>query len=430
MSTMIVERTDLRRHRLRTTVALLLTAALCATFVAFPSSSADAVTDENPSFEVIPSDLEFILKQIKISEAHAAGGDLLCDRTDDTSGTCVPSPFLPWGLRTVDGSFNNLIEGRTHFGSADQPFPRLLEEIHLRPGEAEPVGARPQPAGATDVCAARPDAPPTCYDQTDGFVYDSAPRTISNLIVDLTTDNPAAIAVAEKVEGSTTALDGTIFVPNEAPDEGLSAPFNTWFTFFGQFFDHGLDLVNKGGSGTVVVPLQPDDPLYVPGGHTNFLMLTRATNDPGPDGIQGTADDVRDHNNQTTPFVDQNQTYTSHPSHQVFLREYTPDGDATGHLLDAPGGGLATWADVKAQALDVLGIQLRDRDAVNVPLLRTDPYGNVVPGPNGNAQYATASGFVEADGRRRARGGAADQPRVPRRHRPQRGAGGEQRRFP
>ena len=26
-------------------------------------------------------------------------------------------------------------------------------------------------------------------------------------------------------------------------------------TFFGQFFDHGLDLINKGGNGTVYVPL-------------------------------------------------------------------------------------------------------------------------------------------------------------------------------
>ena len=54
-------------------------------------------------------------------------------------------------------------------------------------------------------------------------------------------------------------------IPNVAPDVGLSAPFNSMFTFFGQFFDHGLDLVNKGGSGTVFVPLQPDDPLFVPG---------------------------------------------------------------------------------------------------------------------------------------------------------------------
>ena len=74
------------------------------------------------------------------------------------------------------------------------------------------------------------------------------------------------------------AMDGdNIHLPNVAPDEGLSAPFNSWFTLFGQFFDHGLDLVNKGGSGTVFIPLQPDDPLYVEGSHTNFMVLTRAT---------------------------------------------------------------------------------------------------------------------------------------------------------
>ena len=68
----------------------------------------------------------------------------------------------------------------------------------------------------------------------------------------------------------------TIKLPNVAPDEGLSAPFNGWMTFFGQFFDHGLDLISKGGNGTIYVPLQPDDPLYVPGGSTNFMVLTRA----------------------------------------------------------------------------------------------------------------------------------------------------------
>ena len=28
-------------------------------------------------------------------------------------------------------------------------------------------------------------------------------------------------------------------------------------TFFGQFFDHGLDLITKGGNGTVFIPLPP-----------------------------------------------------------------------------------------------------------------------------------------------------------------------------
>ena len=51
-------------------------------------------------------------------------------------------------------------------------------------------------------------------------------------------------------------------------------------------------MISKGGSGKIYIPLMPDDPLYVPGGHSNFMILTRATNQPGPDGILGTADDV------------------------------------------------------------------------------------------------------------------------------------------
>ena len=62
-------------------------------------------------FTVTPSDLAFILKQIKISEAHVAN-------TTSATGPCgallgsgpsqLPSPLLSFGLRTVDGSCNNL----------------------------------------------------------------------------------------------------------------------------------------------------------------------------------------------------------------------------------------------------------------------------------------------------------------------------------
>src|SRR3546814_19195941 len=109
----------------------------------------------------------------------------------------------------------------------------------------------------------------------------------------------------------------SLVIPNVAPDEGLSAPFNGWMTFFGQFFDHGLDLISKGGAGTIYVPLQPDDPLYVPGGHTNFMVLTRATqfDGPGADGVLETADDTeRGSINVTTPSCDHEQHYTPHPS--------------------------------------------------------------------------------------------------------------------
>ena len=199
--------------------------------------------------------------------------------------------------------------------------------------------------------------------------------------------------------GLDISINGTITIENRSPDIGLSPSFNSWMTFFGQFFDHGLDLVSKGGSGTVFVPLLPDDPLYVVGGHTNFMVLTRAQNQPGADGILGTADDIHDHINSTTPFIDQNQTYTSHPSHQVFLREYhMVDGVpmATGRLANGAHGE-ANWGEIKAQAAQMLGIQLVDMDVHNGPLLATDRYGEFLRGPNGFAQIVTLNGLVEGD---------------------------------
>ena len=82
------------------------------------------------------------------------------------------------------------------------------------------------------------------------------------------------------------------------------------------------------------VPLSADDPLITlgPDGKPNtgdevppgqrFMVLTRAQNQPGADGVLGTSDDIQNANNTDTPWVDQSQTYTSHASHQVFLREY------------------------------------------------------------------------------------------------------------
>ncbi|OYU74872.1 MAG: heme peroxidase, partial [Alphaproteobacteria bacterium PA3] len=187
---------------------------------------------------------------------------------------------------------------------------------------------------------------------------------------------------------------GNLLIPNLMTDLGSTAPL-------GQFFDHGLTMINKGGNGTVFIPLQPDDPLYVPGSPTNFMVLTRSTNLPGADGILGTADDVREATNVTTPWIDLNQTYASNESHQVFLREYKMvDGKpvATGWLLEGPNGGPPSWADIKLQAKNMLGIELSDMDVHRVPLLATDLYGNFIPGANGFAQLVTdATTLVEGD---------------------------------
>ena len=322
-------------------------------------------------FNLNGPDLRFILKQIKIAEQHAATATVSnpCGTLLGSGPDQIPNigqgVELPWGLRTVDGSCNNLIAGQEHFGTADQIFPRIAP-INLRDAE---MG--------------------TSYTQNVGTVVDSQPRVISNLIVDQTATNPAAVAAAG--EDPEITPSGAFFIPNVAPDVGLSAPYNSWFTLFGQFFDHGLDLVNKGGVGTVFVPLQSDDPLFVPGSPTNFMVLSRATHDGDHEG-----------NNQTSPFVDQSQTYTSHPSHQVFLRRYVNNAAgrpvSNGELITAAGvGGMATWTDVKAQAASLLGIALSDEDALRIPLLATDPYGRFIPGPNGFPQLVTAGGLVEGN---------------------------------
>ncbi len=399
-STGPVTRRDIRGRRSRRRSPRLLAAALCfclaAGLVATNPLTAPAGAAVGQGFTLNRSDLRFILAQIKIAERHAATataenpcGTLLGSGPDQIPNQNGQGVLLPWGLRTVDGSCNNLVAGRGGYGSTDELFPRLTP-ADFRAAERSPFG---------------PPGPATSYAQTRGTVFDSQPRLISNLVSDQTAANPAAVAAA----GPDPVVEsGALFIPNTAPDVGLSSPYNSMFTLFGQFFDHGLDLVAKSG-GSVFMPLQPDDPLYDPASHTNFMVLTRARNQPGPDGIVGddpstpqdeSADDVHEAANETSPFVDQGQTYSSHPSHQVFLREYANDVTgrpvATGRLITSHDG-MATWAVLKAQSRTLLGIDLTDADVSAVPLLATDPYGRFVRGPNGYPQMVTTGGLVEGD---------------------------------
>jgi Ca2+-binding RTX toxin-like protein len=466
------------------------------------------------AIELNLNDLQFVLKQIKIGEAHANGaalteirlnpltGEVITDGAqydangmflgDATLPRAIPDAKTPFGIRTVDGSYNNLMEGRELWGAADQPMPRYLDPNYIDGGPETPFSFGPGPlqdVTNTDYSIVNgvPTFPGTGLNGGHtGNVVDSDPRTISNLVVDMSVNNPAAIysalvfaesadpyadlaellaarisqaeanaalatatgnlsaaelaldaaiaafdgvnfdpiqaaaellseAEADLAHAQTVAanpeqafldlaaskgleiVNGSLVIPNVAPDEGISAPFNAWMTFFGQFFDHGLDLISKGGNGTVFMPLKDDDPLVLGAdgmlgtaddlpAHLRFMVLTRSTT-------------VLDENGQptqvntTTPFVDQNQTYTSHASHQVFLREYHLVGGvpaATGRLLEGASGGLATWADIKAQAASMLGIQLTDGDVVNIPLIYTDAYGEFIRGANGLPQIVTS----------------------------------------
>jgi Ca2+-binding RTX toxin-like protein len=403
-----------------------------AASMGLPPIAAHAVqAPSGAGFTVTPADLAFILKQIKIAESHVANTTSEtgpCGALVGTGPNQLASPLLSHGLRTVDGSCNNLQAGQETFGASDQVFPRL--------------GSKSFTAAERGSFGGPPAA--TSYTQKSGSVFDSRPRTISNLIADQTSTNPAAVAAAgfpartqgnKGVEPCTTdpnpdadppveaAPDNcipshnTLDIPNVTTDVGLSPPYNSLFTLFGQFFDHGIDQTVKGG-GTVYVPLKADDPLiagpdHVFGNaddlnpHMRFMVLTRGQNQPGQDGKLGTADDVQDAQNTNSPWVDQSQTYASHSSHQVFLREYAKNASghpvSTGRMLGGPAGtstegGMATWNDTKKQARELLGIQLLDKDVLNVPMLAADAYGKFIPGPQyGLPQFVTRSGLVEAD---------------------------------
>ncbi len=421
------------RGRART-IALLVGALL--SILAFAPRTAEAApapsvgsAPAGQGLTITPGDLKFILKQIKIAEHHAATltPDNPCGTLVGPGPDQIPDRLTAYGLRTVDGSCNNLFPGRERFAAADEPFPRLTRSSFRSAEDG------------------------TSYAQKKGTVFDTRPRVISNLIVDQTSTNPAAVAAAgfpvrsqnnpglfpcvtepdptadPPVPGSPAGCvpaHNTLFIPNVTTDVGLSPPYNSLFTFFGQFFDHGVDQTVKGGA-NVFVRLRADDPLIAGPDHIagnaddlppsqRFMVLTRALNQPGPDGVVGddpattgvdeSADDVQDSDNTDSPWVDQSQTYTSHASHQAFLREYALVAGrpvSTGKLLGGPAGneatGMATWASLKQQAADRLGLRLVDADATDVPMLATDPYGKFIPGPNGLPQYVTTTGLVEGD---------------------------------
>ena len=181
-----------RRTRLRTKVLVAGVAVLTAAPLALTAGSAASAAPVGQGFNLNASDLRFILKQIKIAEQHA---DTLsaanpCGTMRGNGPDQIPAgevgDTLPWGLRLINGTCNNIVPDKVTVGSADQDFPRLVSPPNLIAGEGgDPDGPGPAPAVAS-----------TSYTQTTGTVFDSRPRVISNLIVDQTADNPAAVAAA------------------------------------------------------------------------------------------------------------------------------------------------------------------------------------------------------------------------------------------
>ncbi|MGH6806066.1 MAG: peroxidase family protein, partial [Ensifer adhaerens] len=171
------------------------------------------------------------------------------------------------GVRTLSGHGNN-IDNPT-WGAADTPFIRITN-AHF---------------GAFD--------PATGNHNVNPIFAGLDPRNISNIL-------------------GTQELD----LPKNEKDA------NIFFMAFGQYFDHGLDFLGKGGNGTI----QIGAPGNGAPGSGNPADLTRGT-------VNSIVNGVPQHLNKTSPFVDQNQAYGSNELVGQFLREGNGSGGLGSQLL-------------------------------------------------------------------------------------------------
>lgn len=238
------------------------------------------LVDNRPkSYDLTDKDIAFLIKQAQLGVV--AAGDLV-------------DPSDARGIRLLSGEGNNI--ANPTWAMAGGQFERLVE------------------ASYKDGVGVPNDGP--------------NPRDISNAVLNQSTSsNPNLIG----------ANAGNL-------DRDLPNAFggNELFAAFGQYYDHGMDFLVKGGSnidGTAAGSITGI-------GNAGFggLSITRGSVAPGT-GINGVA---REQINATSPFIDQNQTYGSSEAILEFLLERDASGRTTAKLLEAPGGGLPMLKDLIA----------------------------------------------------------------------------------
>jgi Ca2+-binding RTX toxin-like protein len=153
------------------------------------------------------------------------------------------------------------------------------------------------------------------------------------------------------------------------------SPSNGFFVLFGQFFDHGLDFIDKGGQGkTIKITFSESDPLYGMNGPdgqpVHEITMARATVQsithelvadvngvaPGGTGYVTTYHDTPNYIDHTSPFIDQSQTYGSHEQLTTLLREWVAD----------PSNGGSFHAGMKMLDGETLSTQWKNANGVMV----------------------------------------------------------------
>jgi hypothetical protein len=112
-------------------------------------------------------------------------------------------------------------------------------------------------------------------------------------------------------------------IGTQEAETAQSTQANIFFMSFGQYFDHGLSFIPKGGNGTIEIggPGMGRAP-----GTDNPADLTRAS-------VTGFENGVPQHTNITSPFVDQNQVYGSSKQVGQLLRESDGNGGVGAKVL-------------------------------------------------------------------------------------------------
>jgi Ca2+-binding RTX toxin-like protein len=125
------------------------------------------------------------------------------------------------------------------------------------------------------------------------YIFDARPRLISNLVADQSGKTPlqvlddpfarewtqAGTQAGKRISQRNNTRHETILNGGDGvngSNTGNPLPNSGFFALFGQYNDHGLDFLDKGKDGTLLIPLLPGDSLYSPGSHTNFMALSRS----------------------------------------------------------------------------------------------------------------------------------------------------------
>ncbi|MCS3744356.1 peroxidase family protein [Rhizobium sp. BK661] len=298
------------------------------------------------------------------------------------------------GFRIPSGLFNNLVDlTRWTWGATDNPFPRLTVADYSHyvyqvltnralAGDATHDGYLTTHPTISDPNAATTLATPAAYADPNKSVVDYTPRMIAQTISS-SNEGGALERVEANAPGTVTDVITSTYADGSVHTENIVRNLNTLpgdpstsgiFTLFGQFFDHGLDFIDKGGQGAkIIIPLDPGDPLYRAPGTNNptdpgdtTITISRATPDDytlrdihgrqvsiaGADNIWGTADDVQSlgadgvlggtgqdadvfgpvakpalptYTNHTSPYIDQSQSYGSDTQIKLLLRAWVLD---------------------------------------------------------------------------------------------------------